>query len=90
VLDCCHATHHIALALAGFGLSDSERMPLYREHRTLLRNGQWRRVVEELSALAGEFESEKAKIEIAYLRKHGEVELPTFPQNRDCPWEWGH
>ena len=34
------------------GFSDRQRMPLYREHRTLLRNGQWRRVVEELTGLA--------------------------------------
>lgn len=49
VLDCCHAAHHISLALAAFGLNDRERMPLYRNHRTLLRNGQWRRVVGEAS-----------------------------------------
>ena len=47
VLDCCHAGHHIALALAALGISEKERQPLYREYRTLLRNGQWRRVVEE-------------------------------------------
>ena len=52
VLDCCHAAHHISLALAAMGLSERQRMPLYREHRTLLRNGQWRRVVEELTGLA--------------------------------------
>ena len=52
VLDCYHATHHISLALAALGLPDSLRMPLYREHRTLLRNGQWRQVVDELLALA--------------------------------------
>ena len=53
VLDCCHAALHISLALAAMGLAfDRERMPLYREHRTLLRNGQWRRVVEELTGLA--------------------------------------
>ena len=52
VLDCCHAAHHISLALAAMGQNDRERMPLYREHRTLLRNGQWRRVVEELTGLA--------------------------------------
>ena len=51
VLDCCHAAHHISLALAAMGQNERERMPLYREHRTLLRNGQWRRVVEELTGL---------------------------------------
>ena len=54
VLDCCHATHHIALALTAMGWSDQERLPMYREHRTLLRNGKWRRVVEELTELAEE------------------------------------
>jgi hypothetical protein len=82
VLDCCHAAHHISLALAAMGQNDRERMPLYREHRTLLRNGQWRRVVEELTGLAELDEvSEKARTEIAYLRKHGEagrLQYPTF------------
>jgi hypothetical protein len=82
VLDCCHAGHHIALALAALGLNEKERMPLYRDHRTMLRNGQWRRVVEELTDLA-EDESKDSKIwtEIAYLRKHGEagrLKYPTF------------
>ncbi len=39
VLDCCHAAHHISLALAALGQNERERMPLYREYRTLLRNG---------------------------------------------------
>lgn len=74
VLDCCHAAHHISLALAALGLSEAQRMPLYREHRKLLRNGQWRRVVEELSDLAvDEPDNEKLQTEIAYLRKHGEA-----------------
>jgi hypothetical protein len=73
VLDCCHAVHHISLALAGMGLDAAERMPLYRQHRTLLRNGQWRRVVEELSDLAGDPAEGVVATEIAYLRKHGEA-----------------
>ena len=82
VLDCCHAAHHISLALAALGQNDQERMPLYREHRTLLRNGQWRRVVEELTGLA-EMAPENKDIltEIAYLNKHGEagrLQYPTF------------
>lgn len=82
VLDCYHAAHHISLALAALGLNDKERMPLYREHRTLLRNGQWRRVVEELTELASEEPaSSKVWTEINYLRKHGEagrLKYPTF------------
>ena len=74
VLDCCHAAHHISLALAALGLNETQRMPLYREHRKLLRNGQWRQVVEELSELADdEPNNEKLQTEIAYLRKHGEA-----------------
>lgn len=74
VLDCSHAVHHIALALAAMGQSEKERLPLYREHRTLLRNGQWRRVVEELMDLATDHPgNQKVQTEIAYLRKHGEA-----------------
>jgi hypothetical protein len=82
VLDCYHAAHHISAALAALGMNDQERRPLYREHRTLLRNGQWRRVVEELTGLAEEAPKEsKIWTEIAYLRKHGEagrLKYPTF------------
>jgi hypothetical protein len=82
VLDCYHAAHHISLALAAMGLNDQDRMPLYREHRTLLRNGQWRRVVEELTGLAeGEPKDSGVWTEIAYLKKHGEagrLKYPTF------------
>lgn len=74
VLDNCHASHHISLGLAALGLNDRQRMPLYRELRTSLRNGQWRHVVEELSdLLADEPDNEKLKTEIAYLHKHGEA-----------------
>ena len=74
VLDCCHAVHHISLALAALGLSKEDRNPLYREHRTLLRNGQWRRVVDELSSLQNkEKPIDALETEIAYLRRHGEI-----------------
>ena len=83
VLDNCHAVHHISLALLAFGLNKEERMPLYREHRTLLRNGQWRRVVEELTSLATENltgeELAKMETEIAYLKKHGEAGRLSYP-----------
>lgn len=82
VLDCYHAAHHISLALAALGLDEKGRWPLYREHRTLLRNGQWRCVVEELTELAAnEPKDSKVWTEIAYLRKHGEagrLKYPTF------------
>jgi hypothetical protein len=80
VLDCCHAVHHVSLALAALVPGEAERLPLYREHRTLLRNGQWRRVVEELSGLAEmDTENEKARTEIAYLRKHGKAGRLQYP-----------
>ncbi|MGO9113710.1 MAG: hypothetical protein ACLP9L_31140 [Thermoguttaceae bacterium] len=87
VLDCCHAAHHISLALAAMGDNERERMPLYREHRTLLRNGQWRRVVEELNELADlnaelTVEKEKVRTEIEYLRKHGEAGRLRYPMFR--------
>ena len=74
VLDNCHAAHHISLALAALDLTLDERMPLYREHRTRLRNGQWKRVVAELRELA-ELAPPDSKIhtEIAYLEKHGQA-----------------
>lgn len=83
VLDCSHAVHHISLALAAMGQSEEHRMPLYREHRTLLRNGQWRRVVEELTELAEDDpDNEKVQTEIAYLRKHGEAGRLKYPHFR--------
>lgn len=82
VLDCCHAAHHISLAMAALGMNEQERMPLYREHRTLLRNGQWRRVVDELTELAKDMpEGSRVWTEIAYLQKHGDagrLKYPTF------------
>ena len=80
VLDCCHATHHISGALKALGLNDAARLPLYREHRTLLRNGQWRRVVSELQDLAGDVPAEHAVwTEIAYIEKHGTAGRLSYP-----------
>lgn len=83
VLDCSHAVHHISLALAALGTGEKQRMPLYREHRTLLRNGHWRRVVDELEDLAQlDPANEKIHTEIAYLRKHGEAGRLKYPHFR--------
>ena len=83
VLDNCHASHHISMALAALGLSDKERMPLYREHRTLVRNGQWRRVVDELAALAAkDLANSAVQTEIEYLRKHGAAGRLSYPHFR--------
>jgi hypothetical protein len=83
VLDCCHAIHHISLALAAMGLPDEVRMPLYREHRTLLRNGQWRQVVDELADLAEDTaDDSQVWTEIGYLQKHGEAGRLMYPTFR--------
>jgi hypothetical protein len=72
VLDNCHAAHHVSLALAALGLNDKERLPLYRELRSKLRNGQWRQVVADLKELADAApEGSKVHTEIAYLEGHG-------------------
>ena len=84
VLDCCHAVHHVSLALKEYGLNERERMPLYRQHRTLLRNGQWRRVVQELQELLDESHCHAGTMqrEIDYLRKHGEAGRMSYPHFR--------
>jgi len=84
VLDNCHAVHHISLALAALGYGDAKRKPLYREYRTLLRNGHWRQVVAELTELAADQPADaQVWTEIAYLEKHGKagrLKYPTFRQ----------
>lgn len=83
VLDNCHAVHHISLALKAMGTTSTEHRPLYRAHRTLLRNGQWRQVVDELEGLAEGQTYEKAvATEVAYLRKHGEAGRLSYPHFR--------
>lgn len=69
-----HGARHISQALAALNLSKQARLPLYRKHRSLLRNGQWRRVGGEPAALDPEGESNKAlQTELNYLRRHGEA-----------------
>ena len=72
VLDNCHAVHHVSLALASLGVSAEVRMPLYRDLRSRLRNGQWRYVVNELQQFADDDGDNAAlQTELNYLRKHG-------------------
>lgn len=74
VLDCCHAVHHISLALASLGLDREERNPLYRQLRSQLRNGQWQRVIDDLSDLQDPVKPiAELETEISYLRRHGEA-----------------
>ena len=74
VLDCCHAVHHLSQGLASLGLDRRSRNPLYRQLRSQLRNGQWERVVADLSELQDpEQPSAELETEISYLRRHGEA-----------------
>ncbi len=83
VLDCCHAVHHISLALASLGLSVEERNPLYRQLRSQLRNGQWQQVVDDLTQLQdSEHPIAALETEISYLRRHGEAGRLTYVRFR--------
>ena len=83
VLDNCHAAHHVSLALATLGVEADVRMPLYRDMRTRLRNGQWRSVVAELQELADANPGNtQLPTEIAYLRRHGEAGRLAYPTFR--------
>jgi len=74
VLDCCHAVHHVSQALASLGLDREARNPLYRQLRSQLRNGQWQRVIEDLSDLQDQEQPiAELETEISYLRRHGEA-----------------
>ncbi|QDV41084.1 hypothetical protein Enr13x_73400 [Stieleria neptunia] len=83
VLDCCHAVHHVSKAIASLGLDADVRQGLYRQYRTLLRNGQWRRVVDELAGLerVGKSATE-LETEIHYLCRHGEAGRLSYPAYR--------
>jgi hypothetical protein len=83
VLDFCHAAHHISLALAAYGVPEKEHRPLYLELRRQLRQGQWRRVVEDLADMAADqpAESEMHR-EVNYLRRHGEARRLSYPTFR--------
>ncbi|MCA9020633.1 MAG: hypothetical protein KDA74_10850, partial [Planctomycetaceae bacterium] len=83
VLDNCHAVHHVSLALASLGIAEEDRMPLYRELRTRLRNGQWRAVVEELQTLADDNpQIGQLQTEINYLQRHGDAGRLAYPTFR--------
>lgn len=74
VLDNCHAVHHVSLALATLGITVEQRMPLYRDLRTRLRNGEWSYVVKELQMFADDDPNNTdLETELSYLRRHGEA-----------------
>jgi hypothetical protein len=83
VLDFCHAAHHISLALSAFGVPEKEHRPLYLEMRRQLRQGRWRRVVEDLADLAADQPAESdMHREVNYLRRHGEAGRLSYPTFR--------
>jgi hypothetical protein len=71
ILDCCHAVHHVSLALQALGLSEAQRTATYRTLRHQLRAGRSREVVATLRRLAQAqpFDS-GVWVEIEYLEKH--------------------
>jgi hypothetical protein len=74
VLDTCHAVHHVSLALATLGVTVEQRMPLYRDLRSRLRNGEWKWVVKELQIFADDDPSNTdLRTELSYLQRHGEA-----------------
>lgn len=71
VLDCCHAVHHVSLALEGVGLAADERQRWYRALRRKLRAGQAYQVTAELSLLAEDLATDTpAWQSIRFLEKH--------------------
>jgi hypothetical protein len=71
ILDCCHATHHIGLALQVLGLSEDERTATYAKLRQQLRAGRSREVVAALRVMAeGQPAGSGVWTEIEYLNKH--------------------
>jgi len=74
VLDTCHAVHHVSLALATLGVTVEQRMPLYRDLRSQLRNGEWVNVVKELQTFANDDpDNTDLRTELSYLQRHGEA-----------------
>jgi hypothetical protein len=71
ILDCCHAAHHISLALQALGLSEGERTATYRALRHQSRGGRSREVVATLRRLAeGRALDSAVWTKIEYLNEH--------------------
>jgi len=86
VLDFCHASHHVSVALKALGLKGKIRKQRYRELRGWLKEGRHAEIVSELRRMAegkehalettggvtkANRETGKAWTEIRYLEKHG-------------------
>ena len=71
VLDCCHAVHHVSLALQALRMEETERVATYRTLRHQLRAGRSREVVATLRAMAdGQSPDSDVWREIEFLDKH--------------------
>jgi hypothetical protein len=71
ILDCCHAVHHIGLALKVLDLEESQRDATYRTLRHQLRSGRSREVVAALTTLAaGQPADSEVWGEIDFLHRH--------------------
>jgi hypothetical protein len=71
ILDCCHAVHHVSLALQALGLPEAERTATYRTLRHQVRAGRSREVVAALRRMAQAQPYDSAVwVEIAFLDKH--------------------
>jgi len=69
--DCCHAAHHVSLALQALGLPEAERTEKYRALRHQLRAGRSREVVATLRRMAQAQPFDSAVwVEIEFLDKH--------------------
>ncbi len=86
-LDWCHAVHHISLALEPL-LEGAKRTRVFKKLRKWLKQGSWRKVVDELLTLGGDAglaEDSPLWTEISYLDRHGEeghLAYATFRRRR--------
>jgi hypothetical protein len=74
VLDFCHASHHISLALAGLGYSPDVRRKTYVHLRKLLHQSRYDEVVRQLTQRAKRQKlpaDHEVWTEIRYLERHG-------------------
>lgn len=81
VLDCCHAVHHISLALEALTLPAAERQKHYRQLRQWLRAGRAYDVMVALSRLAeqqGKSLEEDVWTHIAFLEKHTDAQRTRY------------
>jgi hypothetical protein len=86
VLDCCHAVHHVSLALQALGLPEAERTATYRTLRHQLRAGGSREVVATLRRMAQAAPLDSAVwVEIESLAKHEAHLRYDWFRYRGCP-----